>query len=427
MPARSSTRARTSRSATGSCSPGGSGSARSPARRATRSRRRGASMPAAARRCAAMAIRIIGPRDPNNDPDRRAQPGRILDRGAGQGVRQFRHRAVPRRRQYLHLGRCRTSTRSALRRRARRALLFQLRADPHRCRHADQPRSRAIRASRSMSRWDRRFERRRDAAVAEAPIATVAPHGRGGGRCSSGARVPALLAALVAARHRASATAASSTGIAALRTASGLRFRVGRIDGSIYGRAMLLDVRGQRSRAGCSSPRRASSSTGRRCAWLDNRLDITRLHIAAGDAVAAARDPAERQARGRSCPASTSISALCAVDRLTIGAGGHRRRAHRAAAAARPMSARGRALVDLDCGRRRAATAPPSPRRRARSRPVRRRLSRARGTADGRAREADRHRASRSRSTSPARAAGRRGAARAVARCRATRASSTSR
>lgn len=52
--------------------------------------------------------------------------------------------------------------------------------------------------------------------------------------------------------------------IAALRPANGLRYQIGRIEGSIYGKARLIDVR-VRDRRGLVFAAPARSSTGHRC------------------------------------------------------------------------------------------------------------------------------------------------------------------
>ena len=62
----------------------------------TRSRRTAASMPAAAARCAATSIRRSAPARPLRRADRRPQPARRLARGAHQGDRHDRHRALRR-------------------------------------------------------------------------------------------------------------------------------------------------------------------------------------------------------------------------------------------------------------------------------------------------------------------------------------------
>lgn len=112
-------------------------------------------------------------------------------------------------------------------------------------------------------------------AEAEAP-----PPRRRWGRRLLGAAV-ALILLVVA------ALAALDTGIghrfvadriAALRPANGLRFSVGRIEGSLYDHAVLVDVRIRDSHGLIFAAPRADLAW-RPLAWLDNRLDIKRLHI----------------------------------------------------------------------------------------------------------------------------------------------------
>jgi len=66
--------------------------------------------------------------------------------------------------------------------------------------------------------------------------------------------------------------------IGALRPANGLRFRIGRIDGSLYGKATLIDVRVYDSHGLILSVRRAQLDW-QPLAWFDNRLSITSLDI----------------------------------------------------------------------------------------------------------------------------------------------------
>ncbi|HEU4959947.1 MAG TPA: translocation/assembly module TamB domain-containing protein [Sphingomonas sp.] len=66
--------------------------------------------------------------------------------------------------------------------------------------------------------------------------------------------------------------------LAALRPANGLRFSVGRIEGSLYGRAVLIDVRIRDSQGLILAAPRAYLAW-RPLAWLDNRLDIDSLRI----------------------------------------------------------------------------------------------------------------------------------------------------
>lgn len=66
--------------------------------------------------------------------------------------------------------------------------------------------------------------------------------------------------------------------IAALRPANGLRFRIGRIDGSLYGKATLIDVRVYDPHGLILSVPRARLDW-QPLAWFDNRLSITSLDI----------------------------------------------------------------------------------------------------------------------------------------------------
>lgn len=66
--------------------------------------------------------------------------------------------------------------------------------------------------------------------------------------------------------------------IAGMKPSNGLRYSIGRIDGSIYGKAVLIDVR-VRDRKGLvfSAPRAELDWAPLR--WFVNRLDISRLHV----------------------------------------------------------------------------------------------------------------------------------------------------
>ena len=120
--ARRSTAAPTSLFRTARCLPAGFASARSSAPTPRQSRRRGASIPAAAARFAAMATSGLA-RAIRWRSDRRPRPCRILARSAHPLRQQLRHRPVPRRRHS-----CPTASRPtsglAVRGRARPSLLF---------------------------------------------------------------------------------------------------------------------------------------------------------------------------------------------------------------------------------------------------------------------------------------------------------------
>ncbi|WP_322740118.1 translocation/assembly module TamB domain-containing protein [Sphingomonas sp. S1-29] len=66
--------------------------------------------------------------------------------------------------------------------------------------------------------------------------------------------------------------------VAALKPANGLRYRIGRIEGSIYGRATLIDVRIYDARGLVFAAPRAQLDW-RPLAWSANRLDIRRLTV----------------------------------------------------------------------------------------------------------------------------------------------------
>ncbi|MGN6268375.1 MAG: translocation/assembly module TamB domain-containing protein [Sphingomonas sp.] len=98
-------------------------------------------------------------------------------------------------------------------------------------------------------------------------------------------RITGVLLALILLAVAAAAILDTSIGhrfvadrIAALRPANGLRFSVGRIEGSLYDKAVLIDVRVSDSRGLIFAAPRADLSW-RPFAWLDNRLSIQSLHI----------------------------------------------------------------------------------------------------------------------------------------------------
>ena len=141
MRGRSSMRAPIIRCRTASWSPGGCGSARSSAPACSTSRRRGASIRAAAARCAATAISSSGPRtwtairsaaaaSPSSRLEARI---RLKQFGGNFGIVPFFDGGSLTDRDAARLQQL------ALRGRHRRALLFDLRPDPHRRRHAAQP------------------------------------------------------------------------------------------------------------------------------------------------------------------------------------------------------------------------------------------------------------------------------------------------
>ena len=310
----------------------------------------------------------IGPRDPNNDPI----GGRSLTEFSIEArVKAFGNFGIV---PFFDAGNIYTSplpkfTQPALRRRHRRALLFELRPDPPRCRHADQPAKGRSAASPSMSRWGRRFERGRSPVEA--------------GRARAGATplaAPAGLALLAIAALVAAAVAMLDTGIghrfvadriAALRPANGLRY-IDRADRGIALRQGGADrCAGLAIRTGWSfaAPRAALDWTP--FAWLDNRLDIRSLHIPQRDARASCRSLTPT---GRTGPILPGFD-------IRIGALRRRsadRRARRSPASSRTGGLHGkadirsgRALVDLDATVAGSDTPRAQARRRARSRPVR--------------------------------------------------------
>ena len=181
-------------------------------------------------------------------PDRRPRPCRVRARGAHppEAVRrQFRGRAVLRRRLADDRGRCPTS-RTGASRPAWACVIIRASARSASTSACRSTARRATGRSRSPSRSGRR------SSMAEA------------GRRHEGSEPPprrlrrdwprrllnelfALFIALLfllaggagAARHARRATASSSTASAGFETASGLNIRIGRIDGSIFGKSQL--------------------------------------------------------------------------------------------------------------------------------------------------------------------------------------------
>ncbi|WP_426264661.1 translocation/assembly module TamB domain-containing protein [Sphingomonas sp. PWP1-2] len=178
-----------------------------------------------------------------------------------------------------------------------------------------------------------------------APIATVKPHG------ALGRVVFALLAALVVLVVVVLGLIDTGMGhrfvtdrIGALRPANGLRYSIGRIEGSIYGRATLIDVRVRDVRGVFFAAPRAELDWSP-LHWLDNRLDITSLRIASASL---ARLPQTRPTlnTGPILPSFDIHVGRLAVDRLVVApalAGVERTARLRARADVH----RGRALIDL--------------------------------------------------------------------------------
>ena len=107
--------------------------------------------------------------------------------------------------------------------------------------------------------------------------------------------------------------------IAALRPANGLRYSVGRIDGSLYGNTVLVDVRVRDKQGVVFAVPRAELGWSP-FAWLDNRLEIRRLHMARASWL---RLP-NLVPTGRTGPILPGFDihiGELAIDRLTVGAG----------------------------------------------------------------------------------------------------------
>lgn len=115
--------------------------------------------------------------------------------------------------------------------------------------------------------------------VAEQPVA-VAPRRRWG-RIALGTigALILLIATLIGGLDTGIGHRFLTDRIAALRPSNGLRYSIGRIEGSIYGRATLIDVR-VRDRRGLvfAAPRAELEWAPLR--WIHNRLDITKLQVA---------------------------------------------------------------------------------------------------------------------------------------------------
>ncbi|MEO5868067.1 MAG: translocation/assembly module TamB domain-containing protein [Sphingomonas sp.] len=105
--------------------------------------------------------------------------------------------------------------------------------------------------------------------------------------------------------------------IAALRPANGLRFHVGRIEGSLYDEATLVDVRvSDRKGVVFTAPR--AELHWAPFAWLNNRLDISRLHVAQATFVR----PPDLVPSGKKGPILPSFDIRIgdlAIDRLIVG------------------------------------------------------------------------------------------------------------
>ncbi|MDH7973583.1 translocation/assembly module TamB domain-containing protein [Sphingomonas sp. AR_OL41] len=106
--------------------------------------------------------------------------------------------------------------------------------------------------------------------------------------------------------------------IAAQRPANGLRYKVGRIDGSLYGNTILVDVRVSDATGLVFAAPRAELGWSP-FAWFNNRLDIRRLHLPRASFL---RLP-NLKPTGKTGPLLPSFDiriGSLAIDRLTVGA-----------------------------------------------------------------------------------------------------------
>jgi translocation and assembly module TamB len=132
--------------------------------------------------------------------------------------------------------------------------------------------------------------------------------------------------------------------ISAMKPSNGLRYSIGRIEGSIYGRATLIDVRVRDPKGLVFAAPRAELDWSP-FHWLDNKLDIASLHVASATL---ARLP-EIKPSGRKGPILPSFDiriGSLAIDRLVVApavTGVERIGRLRA----RADIHRGRALIDL--------------------------------------------------------------------------------
>lgn len=132
--------------------------------------------------------------------------------------------------------------------------------------------------------------------------------------------------------------------VAALTPADGMRYRIGRIEGSIYGRATLLDVRiSDPNGVVLTAPR--AELDWRPLAWTSNRLEIRELHVPRASLLKLPQ-PRPTGRRGPILPGFDVRIDRLAFDRLDLSskvAG----RARRTRLIARADIHDGRALVDL--------------------------------------------------------------------------------
>ena len=207
---------------------------------------------------------------------RRPQSGRVLDRGP-HPLRRFRGGALLRRRQSL----CRQASdlpQPALRRRSGRALLHQLRSDPCRCRHADQPAGRGLaRGGLCVARTGLLMSVDRELVenVEERVLAWRQRHPVLRAVAIVLLALSLVLSAAIWMLDSAPGHRLIADRVGALRPSSGLRIHVGRIDGSIWNRATIRDFRLYDDR-GLFLEAPELAVDWRPAAWIANKLWIRR-------------------------------------------------------------------------------------------------------------------------------------------------------
>ena len=105
--------------------------------------------------------------------------------------------------------------------------------------------------------------------------------------------------------------------ISGLRPANGLRYSIGRIEGSIYNRATLIDVRVRDPKGLVFAAPRADLHWSP-LRWLDNRLDITSLRIPSAT-LAKLPETRPTETKGPILPGFDIRIGALAVDRLIVG------------------------------------------------------------------------------------------------------------
>ncbi len=298
----------------------------------------------------------LGPARRVRRPDRRPRPGRVRARGprpAQSLRRQFRDRPVPRWRHFDDGRHCRTSaTGSSARASASAIIRASARSGSMSERRSIRERATAGRGHRVARPGFLKWRRRSHPASCDGRAALSAEAGLAAARWSIELACPLVVALLFACRRSGCVLLDTAPGhrfivdrIGAVRDRFGLRFRIGRIDGSIFGESRLKNVAVSRRQRECSltSPEIDARLDARSLAanelYIDNveaeRLTLLRLPKLKPTA-----------ARDRSSRASTSISAICRSSASSL--------ARRSPAlpepgrcTARPTFARGRAVVDL--------------------------------------------------------------------------------